>query len=142
MEALLDRNNPERKSGRIEKRKEHQKVGQTALKKGHSEREHTRVEARRISKRSFGRSLSPRKRGSLRMTTRYIPQEIRRIVWKRDNGQCAYQSLDGRKCGGKAFLELDHSHPFALGGKSTAENMQLLCRAHNQYRARQTFGIH
>ena len=73
--------------------------------------------------------------------TRYIPQEIRRIVWKRDHGRCAYQSPNGRKCGEKAFLEVDHVSPFALGGKSMAENLQLLCHAHNQYRAQQTFGV-
>lgn len=73
--------------------------------------------------------------------TRYIPQQIRREVWQRDQGKCVYQSPEGKQCGEEAFLEMDHVRPWALGGRSTAENLQILCRTHNQYRAQQTFRL-
>ena len=38
------------------------------------------------------------------------------------------------------MLEFDHIHEFARGGESTADNVRLLCRAHNQYAAECTYG--
>ena len=35
---------------------------------------------------------------------------------------------------------LAHVHPFADGGPATVENIQLRCRAHNQYESEQWFG--
>lgn len=63
--------------------------------------------------------------------TRYIPKVIQAHVWQRDGGACT-------KCGGTFALEYDHIKPFAMGGKSTVENLRLLCRACNQ-RQRYTF---
>ncbi|MBI3016565.1 MAG: HNH endonuclease [Deltaproteobacteria bacterium] len=34
---------------------------------------------------------------------------------------------------------IDHIHPWSLGGDSTPENLRLLCRTHNQWRAEKTF---
>ncbi len=36
-------------------------------------------------------------------------------------------------------IEIDHRIPFSLGGESTVENLQLLCRSHNQWRAFKSF---
>lgn len=74
-------------------------------------------------------------------TTRHIPAPIRRQVWQRDTGQCSYKSPNGKRCGERGNLHLDHVRPFALGGKHSKENLRLLCRTHNLYRAQQTFGI-
>ncbi|MBI3017837.1 MAG: HNH endonuclease [Deltaproteobacteria bacterium] len=71
--------------------------------------------------------------------TRYIPQRIKEAIWKRDEGQCSYVSSDGKSCGERNFLELDHVQPWSLGGSSTLENLRLLCRTHNQWRAEKTF---
>jgi len=57
--------------------------------------------------------------------TRYVPVQVRAEVWERDQGKC-------RNCGTGYALELDHVRAFAVGGKSTVENLQLLCRACNQ----------
>ncbi|WP_371869309.1 HNH endonuclease [Anaeromyxobacter diazotrophicus] len=38
------------------------------------------------------------------------------------------------------MLELDHIHPVALGGRSTADNLRLVCRTHNSLHAEQVFG--
>ncbi|MBI3017542.1 MAG: HNH endonuclease, partial [Deltaproteobacteria bacterium] len=73
--------------------------------------------------------------------SRYVPEKIKQIIWERDEGQCSYASPEGKKCGEKNFLELDHVHPWSLGGDTTAENLRLLCRTHNQWRAERTFGM-
>lgn len=72
--------------------------------------------------------------------SRYIPAKVRRAVWARDGGRCAYVGTDGRRCGSKHQLEFEHIRAFADGGEATEDNIQLLCRPHNQFRARQRFG--
>lgn len=49
-----------------------------------------------------------------------LPQEVRIEVWQRDSGRCV-------ECGSQENLEFDHIIPFAMGGSSTARNLQLLC---------------
>jgi hypothetical protein len=66
--------------------------------------------------------------------SRYVPAAVRRTVWARDEGRCAFVGANGR-CTERGFLELHHVEPFAAGGKSTAGNLQLRCRAHNAYEA-------
>lgn len=71
---------------------------------------------------------------------RRIPQFVKDVVWKRDSGRCSYEA-DGRRCGETCWLEYDHIEPFASGGKSDdPSNVRLLCRAHNQYLAKERFG--
>jgi hypothetical protein len=70
---------------------------------------------------------------------RSIPAAVRREVWRRDGGRCAFSGPDG-PCGETAFLEYHHVIPFAAGGPSKASNLQLRCRAHNAYEARVYFG--
>ncbi|MFL5271952.1 MAG: HNH endonuclease [Anaeromyxobacteraceae bacterium] len=69
-----------------------------------------------------------------------IPAAVRRAVWKRDGGRCAWCAEDGRRCGSTWMLELDHIVPAALGGLSTVENLRLHCRPHNQLCAERIFG--
>ena len=61
-------------------------------------------------------------------------------VWQRDEGQCAFVGDSGNRCQAKNGLEYDHVNPVARGGTATADNIRLLCRAHNQYAADQTYG--
>jgi 5-methylcytosine-specific restriction endonuclease McrA len=49
-----------------------------------------------------------------------IPREVRRAVFERDGGKCA-------ECRSTFDLQYDHVIPVALGGATTAENLQLLC---------------
>ena len=49
---------------------------------------------------------------------------VKRAVYLRDQ-KCV-------KCGGKHNLQFDHKKPFSLGGKSTPENIRLLCFNCNQ----------
>ena len=69
-----------------------------------------------------------------------IPAAVRREVWKRDGGSCAWIGDDGRRCGSRWQLEIDHILPLALGGSSTADNLRLTCRAHNMLHAEHVYG--
>ena len=73
-------------------------------------------------------------------SSRHIPNAVRRAVWLRDAGQCAFVSAAGHRCTQRAFLELHHIHPYALEGPATVENIALRCRCHNQYEAELIFG--
>ena len=70
-----------------------------------------------------------------KIASRYIPTQIKRLVWTRDQGQCTYICPETKKkCGSKHFLQIDHIHPYSLGGSSKLNNLRLLCAGHNQYR--------
>jgi hypothetical protein len=69
-----------------------------------------------------------------------IARATRRDVFERDGQRCTYVAPDGRRCGARAFLELDHAHPRALGGRNDADNLRVRCRAHNQLWAEETYG--
>lgn len=70
--------------------------------------------------------------------TRTVPRWVRSIVYRRDGGRCAFQSAEGRRCEARRSLEYDHVRPWARGGTSDdPKNIRLLCRAHNQWTARE-----
>ena len=66
--------------------------------------------------------------------SRHIPAAVKREVWKRDGGRCAFDGPAGR-CGETAFLEYHHIVPFAAGGPATTANIALRCRSHNAHEA-------
>jgi hypothetical protein len=89
-----------------------------------------------LSRKKFAAADRPRRcRMPANLESRYIPAEIRRIVWERDGGRCAFIAADGRRCDETRCIEFHHLWPWAEGGKATAENIQLRCRAHNVYEA-------
>jgi 5-methylcytosine-specific restriction endonuclease McrA len=71
--------------------------------------------------------------------SRRVPAAIRRAVWTRDGGQCAFVGRAGR-CRETSFLEFHHVTPYGAGGATTVDNLQLRCRAHNQFEASEFFG--
>jgi hypothetical protein len=73
---------------------------------------------------------------------RYIPQNIRREVRERDGNRCTFVSdVTGQRCECERGLQFDHIKPFAFGGESnTAQNLRLLCPAHNRLAAENVFG--
>lgn len=81
----------------------------------------------------------PRAMGVAATTGRHVPAAVRRAVWTRDAGRCAFVGSDGR-CKEVGFLEFHHVIPFAAGGATEAENLELRCRAHNAYEAILDFG--
>ena len=70
---------------------------------------------------------------------RHIPAAVKREVWQRDQGRCAFVGTRGR-CRETGFLEFHHVQPYAEGGPANVENIQLRCRAHNLYEASLLFG--
>ncbi len=97
-----------------------------------------RLEAKRL-----GKVKNPRKRLEEADTSpgvRGIPAPVRRFVWKRDQGQCTFESGDGRRCPERLGLQFHHDDPHGLGGDRSANNVRLLCRPHNLYMAEMDYG--
>jgi 5-methylcytosine-specific restriction endonuclease McrA len=69
-----------------------------------------------------------------------VTRAVRREVFERDGLRCTYVSPDDRRCEARAFLELDHAKPRALGGADQSKNLRVRCRAHNQLAAEEVFG--
>jgi hypothetical protein len=84
-------------------------------------------------------AVRPRVSAPAKRPSRHIPAAVKREVWARDAGQCAFVGTNGR-CTERGFLEFHHVVPFAAGGLATTENIQLRCRAHNGYEAEVFFG--
>jgi hypothetical protein len=104
----------------------------------------------KVEKEKLGAGARPRSSRVIRPGTdkvhrpsahsRHVPQEVRRAVWKRDGGQCAFVAPTGRRCTERTFLEYHHVQPYALRGPATVANISLRCRRHNQYEAELIFG--
>ena len=97
------------------------------------------VAVEQIEKRKFGvgsRTTTKRASGN----PHYVPMHVRREVYERDGGRCTFTSDAGHRCEATTALEFDHIVPEALGGESTADNLRVRCRAHNQLAAEQAFG--
>lgn len=94
-----------------------------------------------LNARDPGRSKrSPRPRRS-NPRRRAVPAWVKDIVFKRDDGRCAYRSAEGARCAEKGGLEYDHIVPWARGGISNdPANIRLLCRTHNTLEAERIFG--
>jgi len=56
--------------------------------------------------------------------TRTIPPDVKAAVWQRDGGACT-------QCHATEYLEFDHVIPHSLGGATSINNLQLLCRRCN-----------
>jgi 5-methylcytosine-specific restriction endonuclease McrA len=95
-----------------------------------------------LEKKRLARTKRPRpEQVPRRSKSGRIANAVRRQVFERDGLRCTYVSPDGRCCEARAFLELDHADPRALGGSDEAENLRVRCRAHNQLWAEQVFGL-
>jgi 5-methylcytosine-specific restriction endonuclease McrA len=58
----------------------------------------------------------------------------------RDGGKCTFIGQNGRRCGSKWNLQIDHIVPFALGGDNSPDNLRLLCGKHNRLEAERVYG--
>jgi 5-methylcytosine-specific restriction endonuclease McrA len=107
----------------------------------------------KVENTKLGKTDRPRPKRSIRRETdndirtpsarsRDIPRAVRRAVWKRDGGHCAFISPEGRRCTERSFLEFHHLQAYAKQGPATVENIALHCRRHNQYEAELVFGPH
>jgi hypothetical protein len=81
------------------------------------------LEAKRIRQtQSLSRSKSLANKGNLLENQKRsaIPELVKELVWKRDEGRCCY-------CAANNELQFDHIIPVALGGSNDEANIQILC---------------
>ena len=83
---------------------------------------------------------STRKPSASGTRSRYIPAAVRRAVWQRDGGACAFVAPNGKRCGETGGLEFHHKRPFADGGEGTHANLELRCTTHNRREASRWYG--
>jgi len=67
--------------------------------------------------------------------SRYIPAKTKNIIFQRANHQCEFTTHNNKRCEATHFLEIDHKHSYSHGGGNEIQNLQLLCRKHNQRKA-------
>lgn len=99
-----------------------------------------RVLVRELEKGKLAATGRPRSSRGTDPRSRHIPAGVKRKVWIRDGGQCAFVAPNGRRCTERGFLEFHHVEPHGVGGQATVENVELGCKAHNGYEAELFFG--
>jgi hypothetical protein len=92
-----------------------------------------------LEKVKYGRTDRPRPAAPSDPGSRHVPAHLRRTVSGRDADRCAFVGLEGR-CTETAGLQYHHRIPYADGGPTTADNLELRCSAHNSYEAERWFG--
>jgi hypothetical protein len=91
-----------------------------------------------LMKKRFGTGAQPRKPRAA--AEGRVVQATRRAVVARDGLACTFVDERGRRCGARAWLEVDHAKARARGGGSAQDNVRILCRPHNQLMAELEFG--
>ena len=95
--------------------------------------------ARDVEKKKLAAATKPRPPRGTSDGSRDVPAHVRRAVWRRDGGRCAFKGKTGR-CAERRFLEWHHVQPFGHQGPPTVDNISLRCRAHNVYESELVFG--
>jgi len=93
-----------------------------------------------LNKRKLAATERPRSTRPTTTRSRHVPAALRRTVWARDGGRCRFEGPAGR-CSETGRLEFHHVVPYASGGPTVADNLELRCAAHNRYEAEQWFGV-
>ena len=97
----------------------------------------------RIEAKRYGETKNPRKTVEDTDTSprsRYIAAAVRRVVRKRDSGQCRFVDKNGKRCTERRGLEFHHHDPFGRGGDHNPDRISLMCKAHNAYLAEREYG--
>jgi hypothetical protein len=93
-----------------------------------------------LARKKFAATDRPRASRGAAPGSRYVAAKVRRAVWIRDLGRCAYVAKSGHRCNTRSFVEFHHLEPYGVGGEATVETMELRCRAHNNYEAELFYG--
>jgi hypothetical protein len=93
-----------------------------------------------LAKKKFAATSRPRTGPGNEGSTRHVPAAVKRAVWVRDGGSCAFVGENGRRCEARGFIEYHHVHPYGAGGPPTTGNIELRCRSHNAYEADLFYG--
>jgi hypothetical protein len=93
-----------------------------------------------VARKKVALTSQPRNGRATATRSRHIPACVKRAVWLRDGGRCAFVASTGRRCNERAFLEFHHREPYGIGGEATVANISLRCRQHNVYEGELAFG--
>jgi hypothetical protein len=93
-----------------------------------------------LAKKRFADTSKPRRSSGRKSGARTPSAAVKRAVWLRDRGRCAFVATSGHRCGERRFVEFHHVDPYALGGEATVHGIELRCRRHNDYEGRLYFG--
>ena len=93
-----------------------------------------------LARKKFADTRRPRPAGATKPGARSPSAAVKRVVWVRDLGRCAFVGATGHRCSEQRFVEFHHVDPYALGGAATVDGIQLRCRQHNAYEGRLYFG--
>jgi hypothetical protein len=93
-----------------------------------------------LKRRKLAATNRPQAARSPTTGSRRIPAAVRRTVWNRDGGQCAFMAKTGLRCSARKPLEFHHVHPYGAGGEATVDNIELRCRGHNAYESDLFYG--
>jgi hypothetical protein len=93
-----------------------------------------------LARKKFAGTKAPRPSKGRKPGARCPSAAVRRTVWLRDLGRCAFVGKGGHRCDERRFVEFHHVDPYALGGQASVDGIQLRCRRHNDYEGRLYFG--
>jgi hypothetical protein len=130
IDAFLERHSPERKNARRERRKTKRQGGVKLTKKAKTLDESRREPSKPPADTAHNSDAAARR----------IPAAVRDRVFERDKGRCTFIAKTGERCNATHGLQIDHIVPYARGGKSTPENLRLLCAKHNRLEAERIYG--
>jgi hypothetical protein len=93
-----------------------------------------------LAKKKFADTRKPRRSRAKDPRARDASAAVKRAVWVRDLGRCAFVGPSGHRCSERRFVEFHHVDPHALGGEASVDKIELRCRRHNDYEGRLYFG--
>ena len=93
-----------------------------------------------LAKKKFADTRNPRPPHDMNAGTGDPSAHVKRAVWLRDLGRCAFVGTNGHRCNERRFVQFHHVDPRALGGEATVDMIELRCRSHNDYEGRLYFG--
>jgi hypothetical protein len=93
-----------------------------------------------LAKKRFADTRNPRPPRDTKAGTGDPSAHVKRAVWLRDLGRCAFVGTNGHRCNARRFVQFHHVDPRALGGEATVDLIELRCRSHNDYEGRLYFG--
>ncbi len=66
-----------------------------------------------------------------------ISVQIKRQLFEKAQGGGQFKNANGVRCGSKDQVQFDHMTPVKWGGSNKIDNLELPCRTHNLFMARQ-----
>src|SRR5438105_15336677 len=97
----------------------------------------------KVMKERFALGRKPRRQpapGPTSSASHDLPDPMKREVYLRDQGRCAFVDENGNRCPETGGLEFDHIDGLAQTHVHDVDRSRLLCRVHNQLAAEQLYG--